>query len=211
MPVRCARTVGGFVTLSALATLGAARASAQRAAERSIKPAGPGTLVGVVADTLATPLDSAEVFIASLKLHATAEPNGTFRFDGIKPGSYEISARRLGFFPQVQEVVVGDSGGVATFSLVRRLQPLPTVVTSAPRGGLSGVIGDSSYNILQGAEVTMLATDHRAITDSTGSFFMAAKPGRYMVRVQHQGYASRLIGVTIPQDSGRRILIGLAP
>ena len=175
------------------------------------RPGGPHTIVGFVADTFATPLDSVEVFIASLKLHTTATADGMFRFADVKTGSYAVSARRFGYYPQVREIVVGDSGGVATFALVPRQQGLPTVVTSAPRGGLSGVIGDSSYNILQGAEVVMVGTDHQAITDSTGAFYLNAKPGRYMVRVAHSGYASRLIGVTIPNDSGRRILVGLAP
>ena len=176
-----------------------------------LEPAGPHTIIGFVADTLAAPLDSVEVFIASLKLHATASAQGMFRFDQLKTGSYEISARRFGYFPQVRDVVVGDSGGVVTFALVPRQQSLPTVVSSAVRGGLSGVVGDSSYNILEGAVVTLIATDHAARTDSTGSFYMDAKPGRYMVRVARPGYVSRLLSVTIPNDSGRRILVGLAP
>jgi hypothetical protein len=44
-----------------------------------------------------------------------------------------------------------------------------------------------------------------------GTFFLPVKPGRYMVRVKFPGYASRLLSVTIPTDSGRRILVGLAP
>jgi carboxypeptidase family protein len=193
--------------------LGAQRPGDQRIGPNGkvLEPAGPHTIIGFVADTLATPLDSVEVFIASLKMHATASPNGTFRFEQIKTGTYAVSARRFGYFPQVREVVVGDSGGVVTFALVPRQQSLPTVVTSAPRGGLSGVIGDSSYNILEGADVTIVGTDHHARTDSSGAFYMEVKPGRYMVHVERPGYASRLLGVTIPNDSGRRILVGLAP
>jgi len=189
-------------------------AGAQRSPEpngKTLRPAGPHTVLGFVADTFATPLDSVEVFIASLKLHTTASPDGMFRFAEVKTGSYQVSARRFGYFPQVREVVVGDSGGVVSFALVPRQQSLPTVVSSAARGGLSGVIGDSSYNILPGSEVVLLGSDHHAITDSTGSFFLEAKPGHHMVRVTHPGYQSRLVSFTIPSDSGRRILVGLAP
>ena len=178
---------------------------------RVLKPAGPGTITGFVADTFANALDSVEIFIASNKLHASAKSDGTFHFEKLRKGSYQISARRFGYFPQVQEVVVGDSGGVVAFALVPRRVALPTVLTSAQRGGLSGVIGDSAYHILEGAEVTLLATAHQAHTDSTGAFFIDAKPGSYMVRVKRAGYRPRLLSVTIPRDSGRRILVGLAP
>src|SRR5262245_29772856 len=157
----------------------ASAAGAQRPAEpngKVLRPAGPHTVVGFVADTFATPLDSVEVFIAALKLHTTASADGMFRFADVKTGSYQVSARRFGYFPQVREVVVGDSGGVMSFALVPRQQGLPTVVSTAVRGGLSGVIGDSSYNVLPGSEIFLLGSDHHAVTDSTGAFFMEAKP-----------------------------------
>jgi hypothetical protein len=51
------------------------------------RPAGPRTLVGVDSDTLGTPVDSAEIFIASLKRRVMSAPDGSFRVDDIKPGT----------------------------------------------------------------------------------------------------------------------------
>jgi hypothetical protein len=195
--------------LATVAVLGAASLDAQLPV--TPRPAGPRTLVGVVSDTSGTPIDSAEIFIASLKRRAMSTPDGSFRLDDIKPGTYDVSARRLGYLPQLRKIRVGDEGGVGSFQLVPYVRGLAPVVSSSTRGGLSGVIGDTAYNIVAGAEISVIATDRRASSDSTGSFYMDLKPGRYMVRVKREGYGSKLASVTIPNDSGRRIVVWLSP
>ncbi len=176
-----------------------------------LKPAGPRTIVGIVRDTLGNPVDSAELLIASVKRRTVTGPDGTFRFDDVKPGSYDIAARKLGLYPQVRTVMVGDNGGAVSFSLVPGTRALPPVVTSAARGGLSGVIGDTAYNIVEGARIAVVASDHRTSSDSMGRFFLELKPGKYMVNVSRPGYRTRLVSVTIPNDSGRRMTVWLTP
>lgn len=171
----------------------------------------PRTLVGVVSDTAGAPIDSAEVIITSLKRRVVSTVDGRFRFDDIKPGAYEVSARRLGYLPQVRKVKVGDDGGTISFQLIPYVRGLAPVVTSSSRGGLSGVIGDTTYKLVAGAQVSALATDRRAVSDSTGSFFLDLKPGKHIVRIKAPGFASRLVSVTIPNDSGRRIVVWLSP
>jgi hypothetical protein len=190
--------------------LAAPTARAQRPT-RAPAPAGPRTIVGVVTDTLGNPLDSADVLVASLKRRTLTGSDGTFRFDDVKPGGYELSARKLGFFPQVRRARVGDAGGTVAFELVRTSYALPPVVTTSTRIGLSGVVGDTAYNIVANAEVSVLATDRRTQTDSTGAFYLDVKPGRHVVRVARAGYAPRMVSVTIPEDSGRRIVVWLTP
>lgn len=175
------------------------------------KAAGPRTIVGIVTDTAGNPVDSVELFVASARRRATSKPDGTFRFDDIKPGDYEVGARRLGFYPQVMPVKVDGGGGVVAFRLVPGARALPPVVTSVPLGGLSGVIGDTAYNIVSGAQIAVVASDHRALSDSLGRFHVDLKPGKYMVQVTREGYRSRLVSVTIPNDSGRRMTVWLTP
>jgi hypothetical protein len=196
--------------LLAVAMLAASTAEAQRAT-MAPPPAGPKTLVGIVGDTAGTPLDSVEVFITSLKRRAMSTADGAFRFDDVKPGTYAVSTRRLGYLPQLRQVKVGDEGGTTTFGLVPYMRGLPPVVSSSPRGGLSGVIGDTAYNIVTGAQISVLASDHRTVSDSTGAFYLDLKPGKHMVRVKAPGFASRLVSVTIPNDSGRRMMVWLSP
>ncbi len=202
---RCRAALFGVVAL----TVAAATARAQQPA--APKPAGPKTLVGIVTDTLGNPVDSVDLLIASVKRHALTRSDGTFRFDDLKPGPYQIVARKLGFYPQVQSATVDDKGGVLSFSIVQGVRALPPIVTSVARGGFSGVIGDTSYNIVEGAQIAVIASDHRVLSDSMGRFFLDLKPGKYMVNVTRPGYRSRLVSVTIPNDSGRRMTVWLTP
>jgi len=175
------------------------------------KPAGPKTLVGVVTDTIGNPIDSVELTISSLKRHAMSGADGTFRFDDVKAGPYQVVARRLGYYPQAQSTTVDDKGGVVAFSLLPGIRALPPVVSSVVRGGLSGVIGDTAYNIVSEAQISVIASDHRTLSDSMGRFFLDLKPGKYMVNVSRPGYRTRLVSVTIPNDSGRRMTVWLTP
>jgi len=175
------------------------------------KPAGPKTLVGIVTDTIGNPLDSVELTISSLKRHAMSGADGTFRFDDIKPGPYQVVARRLGYYPQMQSATVDDNGATISFSLLLGVRALPPVVSSIARGGLSGVIGDTAYNIVSEAQISVIASDHRTLSDSMGRFFLDLKPGKYMVNVSRPGYRTRLVSVTVPNDSGRRMTVWLTP
>jgi hypothetical protein len=170
----------------------------------------PRAIVGIVADTANVPIDSVEVRIASLQRRTVSDANGHFRFDGVKPGAYEVRTRRLGFAPQVKRVTVGNErGGSVTFALVPVRYVLPPVVTSSPRGGLSGVIGDTAFNVIRGAEVYVVGSGERTLTDSAGTFFLNVKPGSYMVEVTSRGFGRKLLSVTVPRDSGRHVTVWL--
>jgi hypothetical protein len=174
-------------------------------------PAGARTIVGIVTDTGGTRIDSVDVFIAKLRRRTQTNADGVFRFEDIKPDSYVVAARRIGFYPQSRAVRVFPDGGVARFELLPIVRTLPPVVSSTSRGGLSGVIGDTAFNVVPGAEVIVVSGGASARTDSTGSFFIPVKPGRHMVRVHSAGFRSRILSVTIPKDSGRRIMVWMVP
>src|SRR2546429_87291 len=83
-----------LATIVALVTAASARA----------QNAGPRTIAGVVTDTAGIPLDSIDVSIASLRRRMTSDVNGRFRFDDVKPGTYDVSARHIGYAPQMHAV-----------------------------------------------------------------------------------------------------------
>jgi hypothetical protein len=210
------------VLVAVVATLSLANclhASAQQPANRpaaAAKPrppaAPPRTIVGIALDTGVVPIDSVELRIVSLRRRTFSDANGLFRFEDVNPGAYEVAARRIGFAPQVRRVRVGrDGGGSATFALVRVAHALPPVVASSPRGGLSGVIGDTGFNVIRSAEVYVIGSGYRTRTDSAGTFFLDVRAGSYMVQVSSPGYARRLLSLTIPQDSGRHVTVWMMP
>ncbi|MEO5566987.1 MAG: carboxypeptidase-like regulatory domain-containing protein [Gemmatimonadaceae bacterium] len=83
------------------------------------------------------------------------------------------------------------------------------MVTSAPRGGLSGVIGDTTYAMVDGAEVRIMGEGKWVLSDSTGAFHIPIEKGTYAVVVSKKGYGKSLVSVTVPPDSGRKIAVWL--
>ncbi|MEK7400915.1 MAG: carboxypeptidase regulatory-like domain-containing protein [Gemmatimonadota bacterium] len=170
----------------------------------------PGSLVGVVSDTTGTPID-ADVWLGGNKRRMTTGPDGRFRFENVTPGKHTIAARRVGFYPRTATIAVPDSGVIVLMQLIPLPNQLPTVVTSAVRGGLSGMIGDASFHVLKDATIEVVAANRRATSDSAGEFFIDLKPGKHMVRVSRPGFAGRFVSVTVPRDSGRRMQVWLTP
>ena len=117
------------------------------------------------------PLEDVEIRIGRLNRTVRTGRNGTFRFDSVPAGKHDLRARRLGFEPQARSVPMKETGSVVLFSLKPIPQALTTVVTSAARGGLSGIVTDSLLRPLPGAAVRVFGGDARTVTDSAGEFF----------------------------------------
>jgi hypothetical protein len=147
----------------------------------------------------------------SLQRRTLSKVDGGFLFSDIAPGKYDVRARKMGYAPQVQSLVVDSLGGATLFALVPLPHVLRPIVTTVARGGLSGVVGDTAFNALVGAEVRVLGHDQYAATDSLGTFYIPIRPGSYILSVKQPGFAYRLVSVIIPPDSGQRIRVNLAP
>jgi hypothetical protein len=153
-------------------------------------------------------IEGAEVFIERPAKRTRTAVDGKFVIDDLNPGTYTVSVRRIGYEMAVQDYIVTDSGGVARFCLIPDVTALQPMITSSKRLGIGGVIGDSTYQPLPGAEVKVLGQE-RAISDSAGGFFIPLKPGTYAVTVTKPGFGRQLISVTVPKDSGRQIAVWL--
>jgi len=168
-------------------------------------------LIGIVRDTSAMTIADAEISIVDLKRRIVSGADGHFRFDGIRPGKYDVRVRRIGYAPQVRSIDVDDDGGVAEFALVPMPRTLRPVIVNAARGGLSGIVGDTSFHALRGAVVRVLGSGRIAETDSSGRFSFSIRPGQYFVSVQRAGFGDQTLMVRVPADSGRHVAIYLAP
>jgi hypothetical protein len=168
-------------------------------------------IAGVVRDTLGFPVEGVEITIPNAKRKATSGVDGSFRFDNIAPGTYAVRARKIGYGPQLRAFRVDSAGGVGAFALVPLTHELLPVVTSAARGGLSGVVGDTSYRALPNTRVKVLGQGEWDYTDSVGGFFIPVRPGTYTVAFQRDSFADRVVSVIVPEDSGRHITVTLKP
>jgi len=172
---------------------------------------GPRALVGVARDTFTTPIDSVEISIPQLKRRATTQGDGKFRFDKIAPGKYEVRARKIGYAPQIREVTVDAEGGVGVFDLLQLQRALPPVIVNAARGGIGGVVGDTSFNAIPGATVRLIGHGEAMQVDSAGYFHFDVGEGQYFLTVKQEGFRDKVVSVRVPRDSGRRVSIFLEP
>jgi hypothetical protein len=189
----------------------ASPALAQNRKAEAPKPQ-PGTILGVVIDTLGRPLDSAYVFLNGRNRQVITGPDGTFRFDSLSGNAESLVARHSGYFPASQRVRVGKDGASVVLELSPRMNSLPPVITEARLTGLRGVVSDTAFNPIEGAEVQAMGGVGGIVkTDSGGTFFVDVNPGHYMVRVTKPGHLPQMIGVTVPEEGGRRIAVRLMP
>ncbi|MEE8148254.1 MAG: TonB-dependent receptor, partial [Longimicrobiales bacterium] len=77
----------------------------------------PGELSGRIVDSLTgTPLDAVEVLVEPGARKTSTDASGGFRLRGLEPGSYRVSARRLGYGPSYRDVEI-QNGVVARVAL----------------------------------------------------------------------------------------------
>jgi hypothetical protein len=197
-------------TVVVLVTLAGARAAAQ------CTPGGPANppavqraIVGIVLDTAHHALDNVSVVVKKPRRQARTGADGRFKLPDLDPGTYELTVHRLGYEITVASYVVTDTGGVARFCMIPEARGLAAMVTSAKRGGLGGIVGDSTYKMLPGAKVYAVSAGQYATTDSAGGFYLPLKPGTYAVQVSKEGFGKQILSVTVPRDSGRQVAVWL--
>jgi len=168
-------------------------------------PAGPNIMVGVVRDTAGFPIPGAEVIIPDLKLLLISNGEGLFRFEGVRKGKHTMRARKIGYAPQIREFALDSAGGVAEFELVPVTRSLVPLVVWSERPGISGVVADSAFQPIAGAFVRLLGEGQHAETDSAGRYYFPAKGGTHSLSISKPGYDPKLVSVSYPADSGRRV------
>lgn len=201
------------VLAAGLIVLAAPRqAAAQQQGRAPVANPGAGIVVGVVVDTLGRAMVGASVSIESGKLQTETSADGTFRFSDVRGDTVMVVARWIGYYPQSRHVVMGKHGGSVLFELTPHPASLPTVVTEATLSGIRGVVSDTSYRALAGAQVqAMGSTAGIVTTDSGGVFFLDVKPGQYMLRVTSDRHQPEMVSVTVPLVGGRRVAVRLMP
>lgn len=176
-----------------------------------IEKPGPRALGGVATDTSANPIDSVEISIPNLKVRVFTDIDGKFRFDDLRPGKYEVRARKIGWAPQIRTMKVESDGGTGTFELLQLEHALPAMIVTVARGGISGIVGDTTFHPLTGVTVRLAADGMTALTDSMGAFHFDVEAGQYFLTVERRGFLSKLVTVRVPKDSGRRVTVFLEP
>lgn len=175
------------------------------------QPAATGVIRGVVVDDGGKPIESAEVLLIQRRLRVRTSVDGAFFFDRLEDGKYNVEVRHIGYRPVTAKATVKDGTANVRLSMTRAPFSLPSVITMANRGGLSGVIADTGFRPLRGVKVSIQGARVLMETDSAGTFYAPVEPGRYLVVLRGKGFARQIISVTVPKDSGRQIAAWMVP
>jgi hypothetical protein len=171
-----------------------------------------GKINGRVLDQLGNPLAEASILVSAKGLddrHLVTDQKGVYEIEGVRPGSYSISASFRGFHNATRTVYVGPDGQV-TVELGLRLGRL------APSQGeaiIMGTVRLSDGSQAGGATVTIISAFNDEIREqhfvsSMGSFeFRLAEPGQYLIYAAKPGFVVNVSNVTVPPKFTKEPLI----
>jgi hypothetical protein len=162
----------------------------------SVRTADGGPVVGRVV-TLSTEWDT---------VRTTTSSTGTFRFDDVVDGRYELRILLLGSAPWSQAIDIRGGITVSVHATLRRaVRRLNPVRVTGRRTGIRGEIGDlTTYRPLDSARVEVIGFRAATTTSNGGRFTIDSVAGgrSYVVRISRQGYQVRTISVRVPEDGG---------
>jgi hypothetical protein len=179
---------------------------------------GTAVLSGVVRDENGTPIREALVVVDpdSLSLRMRTGTDGRYRLT-TPTGQYEVRVVRIGFRPQSHTITVTAPSTELNIVLQGIALPLDTVVVSASRPGLYGLVVTRGIALLphaprplRGARVEVVNSPHSSSTGQDGRFSMPQLAGgAHGVMVSLDGYATRLVPISILPDGGVEITVVL--
>lgn len=180
---RAARTLAGLA-IAAVCAVATARAQ------------GTGEIRSRVLDEAGAPVVDAQVELAPGPRRALTENDGGFSFAQLKPGSYTLQLRRIGYRPQTISVDVG-AGATASpaITLVAIPRVLDSIRVSEKANGLryTGTVLDERSAPIEGAIVMVPGKARELRTDASGRFSVEGfGAGTVIARVRKIGYAPQL-------------------
>jgi hypothetical protein len=203
---------GSLISRNVLVIAFAVLAACPCPAHAQNAPPQPAALNGTVKDIDGKPLRDVVVDVSGVKKHAVTDDRGRFRITKLTTDPLVMIVRRVGMVVMTFDVnlVPGDNEVNVT------MEPLPQVLdvvrTATEQTGLFGVVGDTAFNILEGASVSTVVHKSNALTNDKGQFFFdPVQAGADMVDVRKLGFRPRMVSFTMPPKGGQRLAIWLTP
>lgn len=174
--------------------------------------AGQSQLVGTVTDLTGKPLAEVQVNISALKKATTTDAQGRYRIDGLKADSVLVLFRRIGSRLRSVSVQLVPGENQVNVELEEMPQRLDAAITKVEQTGVFGVIGDTAFNILVRAQVTLAGKNGDKLTDSTGAFFFdPVRPGANLLEVRARGFKPRIVSFDMAKKGGSKLAVWLTP
>ncbi len=126
-------------------------------------------------------------------------PDGTYRFSGLEPGTYRVTAARGGYVSGTLEDVTVIAGEIRT------ADPLEL---DAVLGEISGTVRLEGRTDHSGAQVSLVGTALTATTSDTGAYsFPAAPSGTYVARASASGFRDAVSDPIVVDELGTAVVV----
>jgi hypothetical protein len=195
----------GIVISILVATMASSAMAQSGTIVGSVKTADGGPVVGR-AVTLSTEWDT---------VRTTTTSNGSFRFDRVADGRYELRILMPGRAPWSTAIDIRGGITVSVNATLRATTTrLPGVLVSGMRTGVYGEIGDlTNYKPLDSARVQVIGFRAATITSHGGRFMIDSVDGgqSYVVRISRPGYQVKTVSVQVPERGGFELNAYLEP
>lgn len=168
-------------------------------------------LRGICVDSTGAAITDVLVVLRAQRRQTISGVGGSFAFDSVDAGTYELIARRIGYATESFRVTVGDTNTFVRLQMRADVRNIRPIVTTAERTGLSGVVSDTSLRALEKIQISALGSGKAARTDASGAFFLPLKAGQYLLKIEADGFATQTKAVVISESAGTHIAVSMLP
>lgn len=170
-----------------------------------------GAIMGIVRGRDSMPVPDALVRVTHGNFTATARSwdDGSYAFNQLLPGTYELTVRRIGFASFSGHVEVGNRRISTDVHLAPVATTLEAVRVTAAFTGISGVVGEFALmQPLRGASVRLMGGKDTLITAADGRFVVPLSAGgSFALRVEQAGFVPKLVSITVPRGQHVEIAV----
>lgn len=158
--------------------------------------AAQGGIRGRITDEAGAPVVDVRLVLSPGDRRTLSDDDGSFSLLQLKPGSYSLDVRRIGYEPQMVKLEVAPRGITsAAIKLVAIPRVLDSVRIAAKANGLryTGVVLDERSAPMEGAIVMVPGKARELRTDANGRFSVEGfGEGTVLARVRKIGYVPQL-------------------
>jgi len=171
------------------------------------------SLAGNVTDEKGNAIPRARVELENQATAGTTDSAGSFRINNVPLGRHKLTVRQIGYQFADTVIDVTAAGAPVHVMLRRNIAALSPVLVLANRQGLFGAVGaDRTFLPIPNARVRVIGVSSNIVTDSLGQFAIPiTRPGAYVLRFEHAGFASRALSVDVDRNQAKELLITLKP
>lgn len=141
----------------------------------------------------------------------TTDSAGRFRFTGVSRGAHTLETVKIGYFPRITTVSMGDQGVEALVELAPLPPTLDTLrVIASPLSIVGTVFSEGDKRVIHRARVSLQANPFATESDTAGRFAFDGVPeGAYVLYVNAPGFLPYMLSLAVPREGAVQVAIAM--